>query len=257
MKKIELESDHVLVAYNDRSDMSLDQELWQETVLAYKRGDDKAYSQAFDALAAKRWEVKRAGLKFGNGFAPMYAYHPRTRTLTRLCTHAPEIPAFLAITLHTRAFEEYSSSTPWTASKSDPWSGAEMYALRRRINDLVAAGKNVMCWVKYGPDLVALWTATCGDGLPAFDAELGSAGNTTAPPKIRGGVLFANDDNRVVGSLPSTNIDVVLHVQAPDSDTQLRKREGDPSRTTVEYLNDKVRDACLALVAQPATAGAN
>jgi hypothetical protein len=247
MKKIELESDHVLVAYNDRSDMSLDQDLWKETILAYNRGDAEAYALAYDALAAKRWEVKRAGLKFGNGFAPMYAYHPRTQVLTRLCTHAPEIPAFLAATLHERAFAEYSSSAPWSTPKSDPWSGTEMYALRHQINGLVAAGKNVMCWVKYGPDLAALWTALGADDLPAFDAQLGAAGNMSARPKVRGGVLLANDDNRVVGSLPSTNIDVVLHVQAPDNCEQLRKREGDPSRTVVEYRNDEVRDACRAL----------
>jgi hypothetical protein len=249
MKKIELESDHVLVAYNDRSDMSLDQDLWKEMILAYNRGDAEAYSQAYDALAAKRWEVKRAGLKFGNGFAPMYAYHPRTQVLTRLCTHAPEIPAFLAAALHTRAFEEYSSSAPWSVSKSDPWSGAEMYALRRRINDLVVSGKNVMCWVKYGPDLAALWAATCGDDLPAFDASPDST--SSARPKVRGGVLFANDDNRAVGSLPNTNIDVVLHVQAPDNYSQLLHREGDASRTEVEYRNDEVRDACRALVPRP------
>jgi hypothetical protein len=252
MKKIELESDHVLVAYNDRSDMTLDQDLWKETVLAYSRGDAEAYAMAYDALAAKRWEVKRAGLKFGNGFAPMYAYHPRTQVLTRLCTHAPEIPAFLAATLHECAFAEYSSSAPWSASKSDPWSGSEMYALRHQISDLVAAGKNVMCWVRYGPDLATLWLALGADDLPAFDPQLGAAGNMSAHPKARGGVLLANDDNSVVGSLPSTNIDVVLHVQAPDRYDQLRKREGDPARTVVEYRNDEVRNACRALVPRTA-----
>ena len=254
MKNIELESDHVLVAYNDRPDMSLDQDLWKETILAYNRGDAEAYALAYDGLAAKRWEVKRAGLKFGNGFAPMYAYHVRTQVLTRLCTHAPVIPAFLAATLLERAFAEYSSSASWSASKSDPWSGAEMYALRHRISDLVVEGKNVMCWVKYGPDLASLWTAMGADGLPAFDAQLGSAGNTSARPKVRGGVLLANDDNRVVGAVPSTNIDVVLHVQAPDSYAQLLKREGDLPLTEVEYRNDEVRDACRALVPQPANA---
>jgi hypothetical protein len=248
MKKNGTASDFVIASYNDRPDTELSQTLWEQQVLGGKNGDEEAVAEATTSLENLRWELKRAGLKPSNGYAPMYAYQPHTRELIALCAQAAVIPQRLMDELHSLAMGVLASSMPWSAQWVHPFSDRDLRSLQTQLANSVDDGDNIVCFANNQAGAASVWLHLLPSEVRVF--KLGGSYEEAQAIlevfNVRGGVLVA--DNQYASGWHSSNIDVILHLEAPKDVATLVQREARGIKPVhIAYLNGDVHSACDVL----------